>query len=193
MAQCKASLALSLLLLVKEYLKAAYSVNGERIVAFAAGEGRVREGRRGRARAAAGWGHRLHVEASTAPSAGCAKADPAKAPQHSTALRTHAPHAPPPPPPLRTAGERRRAEEKVVVSALPAVPTHLDKLDLGAHRDPQRLRAQYKVRYRGGAAPLPLAVLLLLGAVRRPAGCGLAALPKAPPSPLPLPCSCSSS
>jgi hypothetical protein len=84
----------------------------------------------------------------------------------------------------------------VVVSALPAVPTHLDKLDLGAHRDPQRLRSQYKVRYRGGAAPLlplPLAVLLLLGAVRRQAGCGLTALPKAPPSPLPLPCSCSNS
>lgn len=37
MAQCKASLALSQLLLVKEYLKTAYSVNSERIEAFATG------------------------------------------------------------------------------------------------------------------------------------------------------------
>ena len=37
MSQCKASLALSLALLVKEYAKAAYSVNSERIEAFATG------------------------------------------------------------------------------------------------------------------------------------------------------------
>ena len=43
------------------------------------------------------------------------------------------------------AGEKRKAEEKLVVSAAAGVPTHLDKLDLGAHRDPQLLRAQFKV------------------------------------------------
>ncbi|PRW45458.1 nipped-B isoform X2 [Chlorella sorokiniana] len=79
MAQCKASLALSMLLLVKEYLKTAYSINSERIEAFAA------------------------------------------------------------------AGEKKRAEEKVVVSPLAGVPTHLDKLDLAAHRDPEKIRAQYKL------------------------------------------------
>lgn len=37
MAQCKASLSVCMLLLLKEYLKAAYSINSERIVAFATG------------------------------------------------------------------------------------------------------------------------------------------------------------
>ncbi len=37
-AQCKASLALSMLLLVKEYLKTAYSINSERIKAFCKSE-----------------------------------------------------------------------------------------------------------------------------------------------------------
>lgn len=37
-AQCKASLALSMLLLVKEYLKTAYSINSERIEAFSKSE-----------------------------------------------------------------------------------------------------------------------------------------------------------
>ena len=31
------------------------------------------------------------------------------------------------------------------MSAAAGVPTHLDKLDLGAHRDPEKLRAQFKV------------------------------------------------
>ena len=38
MVQCKASLALSMLLLLKEFVKGAYSVNSERIVAFATGQ-----------------------------------------------------------------------------------------------------------------------------------------------------------
>ena len=59
------------------------------------------------------------------------------------ALPTSAP--PRPAPPCPAAGERRKAEEKLVVVALPAVPTHLDKLDLRAHRDPECLRQQYKV------------------------------------------------
>lgn len=36
-SQCKASLALSMLLLLKEYMKIAYSVNSERIEAFSTG------------------------------------------------------------------------------------------------------------------------------------------------------------
>lgn len=42
-AQCKASLALSMLLLVKEYLKTAYSINSERIEAFSKSEKWLRE------------------------------------------------------------------------------------------------------------------------------------------------------
>ncbi|PSC68988.1 nipped-B B isoform X2 [Micractinium conductrix] len=79
MALCKASLALSMLLLLKEYIKTAYSINSERIEAFA------------------------------------------------------------------KTGEKRKAEEKLPVAPLAGVPTHLDKLQLGAHRDPEQMRAQYKV------------------------------------------------
>lgn len=49
MAQCKASLALSMLLLLKEYLKTAYSINSERIEAFSKSEAGGRgEGAQGR-------------------------------------------------------------------------------------------------------------------------------------------------
>lgn len=47
--------------------------------------------------------------------------------------------------PVAAAGEKRKAEEKLPVAPLAGVPTHLDKLQLGAHRDPEQMRAQYKV------------------------------------------------
>lgn len=36
------------------------------------------------------------------------------------------------------------------MAPLAGVPTHLDKLDLRAHRDPEALRAQYKVGWALG-------------------------------------------
>ena len=120
-----ATLALSMLLLLKEYIKAAYSVNSERIEAFATGGCRRRGGRR------------VPGSNDTFPLY--------PAPWPHVCSTTCVPR----PTTIARSGREAQAEEKVVVAPLAGVPTHLDKLDLEAPCGLDKARAQYKVGCAG--------------------------------------------